>query len=68
MNAMALGRSVMSTLSNVNLGLRARMASRTVLYWVLHTESTATGMRLNSSKQPQAPVWARPLYVCPMAR
>ena len=31
------------------------------LYCVEHTDSTATGMRLNSSKQPQAPVWARPL-------
>jgi hypothetical protein len=27
----------------------------------LHTDSTATGMRLNSSKQPQAPVCAKPL-------
>lgn len=25
------------------------------------TDKTSTEMRLNSSKQPQAPVWARPL-------
>ena len=30
------------------------------LICALTTESTSTGMRLNSSKQPHAPVWTRP--------
>ena len=31
------------------------------------TESTSTVMRLNSSKQPHAPVCTRPLKIMPMA-
>ena len=61
MNAMVDGLNEISTSSNMNWLFLARMASSTVLYWVEHTESTATGMRLNSSKQPHAPVCARPL-------
>ena len=67
MNAMAEVRSEMSTPSKMKRCRLARMASSTVLYCVEHTDSTATGMRLNSSKQPQAPVCARPLYVWPIA-
>lgn len=32
------------------------------------TDSTSMLMRLNSSKQPQAPTWARPEKVAPMVR
>ena len=60
MTAMMEGVRVISTSSNMNFSFFARMASSTVLYWVEHTLRTATGMRLNSSKHPQAPVWARP--------
>ena len=31
-----------------------------LLTWTAMTDKTSTVMRLNSSKQPQAPVWARP--------
>ena len=33
--------------------------------WVDTTESTSIGIRLNSSKQPQAPVWQSPLKIEP---
>lgn len=36
-------------------------ALRIVWIWDEMTESTDASMRLNSSKQPQAPVWAKPL-------
>ena len=36
------------------------MASWTVLTCVATTDNTSMEMRLNSSKQPQAPVWAKP--------
>jgi hypothetical protein len=61
MKAMTVGTSRISESSKMKRSFLARMASSTVLYCVLHTESTATGMRLNSSKQPHAPVCARPL-------
>ena len=61
MNAMADGTSGVSTPSHTTERARARRPSSTALYWVEHTDSTDTEMRLNSSKQPQAPVWASPL-------
>ena len=67
MNAMMDGRREISTSSNMNFCFRARIASSTVLYCVEHTDNTETGMRLNSSKHPQAPVCAKPLYVMPIA-
>jgi len=60
MKAIAFGFSLVSTPSNTNVSARARSASSTLLYCVEHTESTETLIRLNSSKQPQAPVCARP--------
>ena len=56
MNAIVDGLNEISTSSNMNCDFLARMASNTVLYCVEHTDKTATGIRLNSSKQPQAPV------------
>ena len=60
MKAIAVGLSLVSTPSNTNVSARARSASSTVLYCVEQTDSTETLMRLNSSKQPQAPVCASP--------
>ena len=67
MNAIVDGLNEISTSSNMNCDFLARMASNTVLYCVEHTDKTATGIRLNSSKHPQAPVCANPLYVLPIA-
>ena len=36
------------------------IAPRTEPYWPATTDNTSTGMRLNSSKQPHAPVCASP--------
>ena len=38
-----------------------------VLIWVLMTDNTEMSMRLNSSKQPQAPHWHRPENSLPTA-
>lgn len=43
-------------------------AVRMVSNWVEITDSTETSIRLNSSIQPQAPHWARPLRILPNAR
>ena len=60
MNAPIVGVRLISSSSKINLGFPARMALSTVPYCPAVTESTSTGMRLNSSKQPHAPVCARP--------
>ena len=44
MKAMTVGFRLISTSSNRKRSLRLRSASSTVLYCVLHTDSTATGM------------------------
>ncbi len=48
------------------LFLLLRMASCMVFTCTATTDSTSTAIRLNSSKQPQAPVCARPLKMFPM--
>ena len=47
------------------LAFCCRIASRMHLTCMATTDSTSTAMRLNSSKQPQAPVMARPLKIAP---
>lgn len=42
-------------------------ALRMVWIWEEMTDSTEASMRLNSSKQPQAPHWARPERIFPTA-
>ncbi len=41
----------------------ARADTWILLTWTAMTDNTSTVIRLNSSKQPQAPVWARPWKV-----
>tara|TARA_B110001450_G_C17642208_1_gene489727 strand:- start:1196 stop:1567 length:372 start_codon:yes stop_codon:yes gene_type:complete len=47
----------------VGFVLRSFMASRQYLTYVETTESTSIEILLNSSKQPQEPVYARPMKI-----
>ena len=60
MKAPTVGISAISSSSNVKISFLPLIAPRTEPYWPATTDNTSTGMRLNSSKQPHAPVCASP--------
>ena len=61
MKSPTLGVSRISSPMKLNIFFLALMASWMHLTWTATTDNTSTEMRLNSSKQPQAPDCARPL-------
>ena len=67
MKALASGLSGRIVPSKLNFCTLARLAFWIVSTCCATTESTSSSMRLNSSKQAQAPAAARPLNILAMA-
>ena len=67
MNRVQEGSRVISVPSNTNLSSWAITACWMLCTCWAITDSTSSSIRLNSSKQAQAPAWASPLKNFPMA-
>ena len=59
------GTSLISVPIKSKVSFLARIADKIVENCVATTDKTSIGIRLNSSKQPHAPVWHRPLKIAP---